>query len=67
MILNFEETCVKTEVEREKKKLTNTKLELKTPRAPPGREWVVETYLTTPKKLVVNGGGVLDVRLLCTH
>jgi hypothetical protein len=50
-----------------KKKLTNTKLELKTPRAPPGREWVVETYLTTPKKLVVNGGGVLDVRLLCTH
>jgi hypothetical protein len=55
------------EREKKKEKLTNTKLELRTPRAPPGRVCVVETYLTTPKKLVVNGGGVLDVRLLCTH
>jgi hypothetical protein len=66
MISNFKKTRVKTEAEREKK-LTNTKLELRTPRAPPERKWVVETYLTTPKKLVVNGGGVLDVCLLCTY
>lgn len=53
--------------EREKKKLTNTKLELRMPHTPPRKKWVVETYLTTPKKLVVNGDGVLDVSTSTTY